>query len=210
MEERAKVPETPEEGQWSRRQFVVGSGVALAAGAVAVFGGQAVVKAARAIFGSPVEQGNLNVYGFDFYYVPNYLTWRVGDQMNVLWTNQSTQRWHEWTIGRNPKTSTGLLGTQTADGWTDDFWNGVQVTLSDPYKVDNFVPNQALVTYKGPKSAYNISDGGSFSPTLAPGGHILLSFVVPNKPGIWHYGCFVQDQEHYRLGMRGTIQILPA
>ncbi|PSR35967.1 MAG: hypothetical protein C7B44_11510, partial [Sulfobacillus thermosulfidooxidans] len=102
------------------------------------------------------------------------------------------------------------FGEMDADAWQTDFWDGVPVTLSNPYNIDNFVPNKAIVTYEGPKYLYNIASGGDFSPTLKPGGSLTLSFQVPNKPGLWDFGCFVQQYIHYRTGMRGKLMILPA
>lgn len=197
----------PEE--WSRRQFLTVTGGAVAAGAIALFGAQPAVNLARSIFGSPVSSGLINVYQFDYYFVPNYMTWRVGDQNTIFLQNMSTTRWHEMQIGHNPSTVETLLGKLTADGFTQDFWSGVPVVLSDPYKIDNFTPHSnQLTTYVGPKGPYQIQPEGTFSPTLQPGGHIKVSFTVPDKPGIWYYACFVQHQEHYRLGMRGTINII--
>jgi hypothetical protein len=203
------TPKEEDEG-WSRRQFLVATGAAFAAGAVALFGAQPAVDLARSIFGSPVSQGLINVYQFDFYFVPNYMTWRVGDPVTIYLRNMSAIRWHEMQIGRNPSTVETMLGKLTADGFQEDFWDGVPVVISDPYKIDNLAIGNAKATFTQPKSEYALVPGGPFSPTLQPGGHIKLSFHVPNKPGIWHYACFVQHQEHYRLGMRGTIRILPA
>ncbi|PSR35851.1 MAG: hypothetical protein C7B44_12095, partial [Sulfobacillus thermosulfidooxidans] len=81
--------ELPEESTWSRRQFLWGMGGIAAAGAVTLFGRQALVSAARGVFGSPVDSGNLNFYAYDYYYIPNYMTWRVGDYMRVTFQNQS-------------------------------------------------------------------------------------------------------------------------
>ncbi|WP_143598943.1 twin-arginine translocation signal domain-containing protein, partial [Sulfobacillus thermosulfidooxidans] len=74
--------ENVEENQWSRRQFLVGSAALGVAGAVTLFGRQALVDAARGIFGSPVSSGTVHLYAYDYYYIPNYMTWRVGDQMD--------------------------------------------------------------------------------------------------------------------------------
>lgn len=209
MDEKPVSPNSVPE--WSRRQFLWGTAGIGAAGLVALLGRNQVVDLARQIVGSPVMSGTIHVYLFDYYFVPSYMTWRVGDHLTVILQNQSATHWHEWTIGRSVQHDTFQgFGRLTSDGWTDDFWNGVAVTLSDPYKIDNFVPHNAKVTYVGPKAAYQISTGGVFSPTLQPGGSVHLSFTVPDKPGIWHYGCFVQQFIHYRTGMRGTLNILPA
>ena len=208
-----EIPGTPDapEPTWSRRQFLYGAGVLGAAGIVSLFGRVPIVDAARAVFGSPVLSGPIHVYQYDYYFIPNYMTWRVGDRMEVILHNQSPTHWHEWTIGRHPNTDVFQgFGRLTSDGWAIDFWNGVAVTLSDPVGIDNFVPNLAKVTYIGPQSLYHIATGGVFSPTLMPGGTIHLSFTVPDKPGLWYYGCFVQQFIHFRTGMRGVLNILPA
>ena len=206
-----REPEEPEATDWSRRQFLWGLGGLAAVGAISLFGRQGIVSAARSIFGSPVMSGAVHLYAFDYYYVPNYMVWRVGDYMQVTFENQSHTHWHEWTIGRHVNEAYfQAFGELPADAWKVDFWDGVPVTLSNPNKVDNFVPHKALVTYKGPKSLYNIASGGDFSPTLKPGGSLSLSFQVPDKPGIWDFGCFVQQYIHYRTGMRGVIKIVKA
>lgn len=180
--------ETPEELQWSRRQFIWGSAVAGAAGLVALFGKGTIANAARGIFGSPVSTGLVHVYQEDYYFVPNYMTWRVGDRMTLRLHNMSLTRYHEMQLGRDVSTENTVFGTLTADGFLKDFWEGVPVTASNPYLIDNFVTNKAIMTFEGPKSAYQLATGGGFSPTLKPGGHIDLQFTVPDKPGIWHYG----------------------
>ncbi len=199
------------EQSWSRRQLLWGGAGLTAAALVALFEKPAIVGLARDVFGSPVSSGKINLYQFDYYFVPSYMTWRVGDKLEVTLQNQSHTHWHEWTIGRHLNMDFfQAFGELSADAWAIDFWKDVDVTLSDPYKIDNFVPNTAHVTYVGPKGPYQIQSGGDFSPTIQPNGSIKLSFTVPNKPGIWYYGCFVQEFIHYRDGMQGIINILPA
>lgn len=203
-------PDVLAEQQWSRRQFIWGSAVASAAGLVALFGRSAIASAARGVLGSPVSSGLIHVYQEDFYYVPNYMTWRVGDKVTVRLHNMSLTRYHEMQIGKDVSTENSIFGTITADGFLHDFMAGVHVTMSNVYLMDNFVPNKSIMTYIGPKSDYQIASGGGFSPTLKPGGHVDFSFTVPDKPGIWHYGCFVQHAEHWRLGMRGVLNVVRA
>ena len=202
--------EPPEELKWSRRQFIWGSAVLGFAGVVAMWGRGLISSAARGVFGSPVATGLIHVYQEDFYFVPNYMTWRVGDKMTMRIHNMSLTRYHEMQIGRDVSTENTIFGTLTADGFLKDFWVGVHVTASSPYKIDNFVTNKAVMTFEGPKNLYQLATGGAFSPTLEPGGHIDLSFTVPDKPGIWHYGCFVQNAEHWRFGMRGILNVVRA
>lgn len=206
------IENQPAEPTWSRRQLITGLTGLGVAGAVSLFAKKPIVTAARGIFGSPVSSGVIHLYALDYYYVPNYMTWRVGDKMEIVWHNQSRAHWHEWTMGRPHPTTEWFQGFgQLEDGnWVHDFWDGVHVTLSDPIAMDNFVPHKALVTYTGPKSLYQVGTGGDFSPTLQPGGSLHLSFTVPDKPGIWHYGCFVQQFIHWRTGMRGVVNIIRA
>ncbi|MCL5971812.1 MAG: hypothetical protein M1499_04525 [Firmicutes bacterium] len=185
-----KTPGGPEEElpNWSRRQFLLGTTGLAVAGAAALWTRTPIVDAARAIFGSPVDTGLVHVYQEDFYFVPNYMTWRVGDKMTMRLQNMSLTRYHEMQIGRHVSREQTIFGTLTADGFTEDFWDGVPVTFSNPYKMDNLVYSKAIPTFIGPKSDYLIEYGGALSPTLKPGGHIDLTFVVPDKPGIWQYG----------------------
>ncbi|MDA8193950.1 MAG: hypothetical protein M0Z53_08130 [Thermaerobacter sp.] len=208
---RQTVPPAPPAPQWSRRQLLIGSAGLAAAGATALFAKQSLVDWVRGLVGSPVSSGRIHLYQFDYYFVPNYMTWRVGDAMEILLHNQSPTHWHEWTVGRHVRTEVFEgFGRLSSDGWGTDFWDGVSVVLSDPYQVDNFVPHDAKVSYVGPQAPYQVAQGGDFSPTLKPGGSIRIAFTVPNKPGVWHYGCFVQEFIHFRTGMRGMINILPA
>ncbi len=180
--------EAPEELRWSRRQFIWGTAGAAVVGTATLFGHGVIANAARGVFGSPVSTGLIHVYQEDFYFVPNYMTWRVGDKMTLRLHNMSLTRYHEMQLGRDVSTENTVFGTLTADGFLKDFWEGVHVTASSPYLIDNFVTNKAIMTFDGPKSAFQLATGGGFSPTLKPGGHIDLSFTVPDKPGIWHYG----------------------
>ncbi|MHB1956297.1 MAG: cupredoxin domain-containing protein [Sulfobacillus sp.] len=195
---------------WSRRQFLLGTTGLAVAGAAALWARTPIVDAARGIFGSPVDNGLVHVYQEDFYFVPNYMTWRVGDKMTMRLHNMSLTRYHEMQLGRHVSHEKTIFGTLTADGFTEDFWAGVPVTFSNPYKIDNLVYNKAIPTFIGPKSDYALTSGGGFSPTLKPGGHIDITFVVPDKPGVWQYGCFVQYAAHWRLGMRGVLNVIKA
>jgi plastocyanin len=47
-----------------------------------------------------------------------------------------------------------------------------------------------------------------FMVELNPGGAATISFVVPDKPGTWEYGCFAESGQHYANGMKGTVTIV--
>ena len=48
-----------------------------------------------------------------------------------------------------------------------------------------------------------------FMPLLGKPSQLTFSFIVPDKPGTWTYGCFQQTGQHFANGMKGTITILP-
>lgn len=207
----------PEKVDWSRRQFLLGTGGLAVVGLGALFAQSPIAQAARAITGqsgTPVSSGLVHVYAGDFYYLPNHMTWQVGDQISLLFHNMSPNRYHEMMIGKGFQgqlmpTDLGMVKTQFAT----DFWDGVHVTIKQAQGVDNLATNKAIVKSDvHPDSTWLITapGNGNFSPTLMPGGSIQLDFTVPNKPGQWEYACFVQGFVHYRAGMRGTIDIIPA
>lgn len=205
------LPVNPEVPDWSRRQFLIGAGGITVVALGALFAKSPIAAAARALTGTPVSQGLTKVYAGDFYYIPNHMTWRVGDNISLLFTNESPNRFHEMMIGQGFDTTPSLTGDVKTQFHTD-FWDGVHVTVADASSVDNLATNLAVVKCDVNPHPWLITapGNGNFSPTLMPGGHILLNFTVPNKPGQWQYACFVQGFVHYRAGMRGTINILPA
>src|SRR5579875_2825244 len=68
---------------WSRGQFLRASAGLFVAGAASLWLRPQIVDAARAVFGSPVEHGLVHLYQYDFFFVPNYMTWRVGTPLTV-------------------------------------------------------------------------------------------------------------------------------
>lgn len=196
---------------WSRRKFLIGTGGVLAAGATALIANSSIANAVHRIGQPAVNTGLIHVYEGDYYFAPNKMTWRVGDLITIHQENQSEYRFHEMMIGRTFDSANGLLGNVKQQFHTD-FWDGVQVTILDAHGVDNMTTNHAIVHSNVPSSPWldtNPADG-NFSPTLLPGGWVEYQFIVPNKPGTWYYGCFVQGFIHYEEGMRGTIEIVPA
>jgi len=195
---------------WSRRKFLIGTGGVLAVGAAALIGNSSIAKAVERVAQPPVNTGLVHVYEGDYYFAPNHMTWRIGDTITIKQWNQSDYRFHEMMIGRNFDSIPTLMGTQRQQFHTD-FWDGVHVTIIDAHGADNWTTNHAIVKSNVPTGPWfdtNPADG-NFSPTVVPGGWVEYQFVVPNKPGRWEYGCFVQGFIHYEEGMRGTIDIIP-
>lgn len=197
---------------WSRRKFLIGGGVALAAGAAALIGNSSIAKAVERIGQPAVNTGMVHVYEGDYYFAPDHMTWRVGDLITIHQENQSDYRFHEMMIGRTFDSVPTILGTQRQQFHTD-FWDGVHVTILDANGVDNMTTNHAVVKANIPTKPWldtNPADG-NFSPTLLPHGWVEYQFRVPaNKVGKWQYGCFVQGFVHYEEGMHGTIDIINA
>lgn len=190
---------------WSKGLFITVMAVVFVVGTLVLFGRYWIAGALDRTQKSAA--GTVHVFQFDYYYEPRHITWRVGDHVTIKLRNMSDTHWHEMVIGKGFDTVPSVFGAIPTQ-FATDFWDGVPVTISQAHHVDNLVLNKAVATFVGPKP--NVTTGGDFSPTLQPGGSIDLSFTVPNKPGEWHYGCFVQQYMHYMAGMEGAITILPA
>lgn len=209
-EEVARTGEMPED--WSKRQFLFGTGAAMVIGAVALFAGKPIVRAITDLGGPPpVSSGLVHVYEGDFYFIPNDMTWRVGDTVTIYQYNQSPYRFHEMQIGRGFNTEPTIFGPLKTQ-FAEDFWDGVPVTVLAAHAVDNFVTNKAIVKCNVNPHPWLLTQPGqgNFSPTLQPGGWIMYQFTVPNKPGQWQYACFVQGFIHDQEGMLANLTIQPA
>ncbi|MCY0875241.1 MAG: hypothetical protein OWT28_03050 [Firmicutes bacterium] len=197
--------ETTGKTQWSKGLLITVLAVVFVVGSLVLFGRY--WMAGLMDQSQKAAAGKVHVFQFDYYYEPRHITWRVGDRVTIALRNMSDTHWHEMVIGQGHVNVPSAFGPIATD-FTRDFWDGVPVTISDARHVDNLVLNKAVATFVGPKP--NVVTGGDFSPTLQPGGSINLTFTVPNKPGEWEYGCFVQQYMHYMAGMQGRITILPA
>ncbi len=129
---------------------------------------------------------------FNYYYKPDRLTWHVGEKVELTIDNRSQSAppiAHQFSIGRTlVSRNNGFPKSQAlAVGWKDNFFDGVPITSGGQ---------------TGPIPAFSVSLNG--------GDKYTFSFVVPNKPGKWEYGCFLQTGQHFMNGMHGVIDILPA
>ncbi len=175
-----------------------GTGVVLASG----------VLCAAVIFGAlhwehtvalPVSAGKVvngvheyTIHEFNYYYAPSHMTWHVGEkvQMTIKDDSQSAPPLpHQFAIGKHLATRTnGFPKSQSlAVGWKTNFFDGVPITSGGS---------------TGPIPAFSVS--------LNPGQSFTFDFTVPNKPGFWHYACFLQTGQHYMNGMLGRIHVVPA
>ncbi|WP_038090554.1 hypothetical protein [Acidihalobacter prosperus] len=148
----------------------------------------------------PTSQGKVLADGYhhyiidehNFYYEPGHLTWHVGEKVELTLMNvnhgQPGQN-HQWNMGRDLRTSaTGFKQHREPDGWKTGFFAGVTIhTKSGDEKIQK-----------------------DFSVSLTPGQHFTFRFTVPDKPGKWTYGCFLQNGQHFLDGMQGTVDVVAA
>lgn len=129
---------------------------------------------------------------FNYYYKPDHMTWHVGEKVQLTIINRSQSQpalAHQFSIGQDvAKRNNGFPASQAIDvGWKNNFFDGVPITTA----------GQTM-----PIPAFSVSLNG--------GQNFTFSFVVPNKPGRWHYACFLQTGMHFMNGMHGLIKVLPA
>ena len=129
---------------------------------------------------------------FNYYYKPGHMIWRVGEKVALTIDNRSQSApaiAHQFSIGRTlVSRNNGFPKSQAmAVGWKDNFFDGVPITSGGQ---------------TAPIPAFSVSLNG--------GQKYTFSFVVPDKPGKWEYGCFLQTGQHFMNGMHGNIDILPA
>ena len=48
---------------------------------------------------------------------------------------------------------------------------------------------------------------GNFMVVIQPGGSLVMRLTVPDKPGVWTFGCFQESGEHFLNGMRGRVLV---
>lgn len=128
---------------------------------------------------------------FNYRFVPSHLVWHVGEKVSLTIINRSQSAppiAHQFSVGRSLETrANGFPEQPLAVGWKDNFFDGVPITINGQTAP---IP--------------------TFSVSLQGGQDFHFNFVVPNKPGKWDYGCFLQTGQHFMNGMRGTLEVLPA
>lgn len=198
----------PAELRWGR---------ALAASAavlvvLAVLGG--VWRASRSTPSYARGPGSVVVSGTDYAFSPSGLTWRVGERVTLTFENDSDGRPgkpHELMLGRRPVEEQTVFGKVFPGGYETDFFEGVDVRLAHARKLAMLMPGDALVSGRMPPMDMGQMEMGhgesGFMLLVKPGGTATISFVVPNKPGRWEFGCFQQSGQHYENGMHGLVTV---
>lgn len=154
----------------------------------------------------------------DYAFAPAHMVWRVGDRVTITLVNNSQahpQREHEFMVGRGPNTEDNVFGMHYEDGFHDPFFSGVTIKVESGAGLKMLMPGDAQLTGLPPMKVMAPGPMGpmeemtGFMPLLGPSSTLTFSFVVPDRPGEWTYGCFQQDGEHFANGMHGTIKIVP-
>ena len=180
--------------------------------------------------------GRFYVVQSSFRFSPSVMTWHVGEHVSLTIVNHDQARpprIHMWGVGRGLRMKHTVLqgdveqlrgdayvaGTLPADaahetligGFKHDLFKGMTIRVSHAHGVFLlFHPHEKVTGPSVPAKFVQKQDVGPpiFAVQLLGGGAITFDFTVPDRPGLWGYGCFQQDSQHYLNGMRGQIEIV--
>lgn len=155
----------------------------------------------------------------DYAFSPDRLTWRVGERVTLSVVNRSQAkppRPHELMFGRYPMKEEGPFGPLQGDGFDEPLLGGVAIELQGGGGLTMLMTPGSQLSGVDPSSL--LAPGGmamemdmdQFMAVFPPDATLTFSFVVPDRPGEWEFGCFAQDGQHYLNGMRGRVTVLPA
>ena len=194
----------------SGRQVLISAIVAIAV-VVGAYGWQRAHSA-------PEGPDNFTVALSDYHFTPDHMVWRVGERVTLTLVEASQAhppKAHEFMIGQTPRTGKSVFGKTQEDGFETPFFSGVTIKILSGNDMKMLMPGDANLTGLSPKQVLAPGPMGEmeamtgFMPVFGPNARLTFSFVVPDKPGDWTYGCFQQDGQHFLNGMKGTITILP-
>lgn len=168
----------------------------------------------------PAPPGTFTIAMTDYAFTPNHMVWRVGDRVTITLVEKSQatpEKPHEFMVGRTPRTEETVFGIHQEDGFETPFFSGVEIEIVSGAGLQMLMPGDAKLTglapmkvmSPGPMEMHHMEEMTGFMPLVGPKGNLTFSFIVPDKPGEWTYGCFQQDGQHFLNGMKGTITILP-
>lgn len=171
--------------------------------------------------GASVSPNTYTILMTDYEYSPDRMVWRVGDRVTITLIEKSEarpQKPHEFMVGRTPRTEETVFGIHQEDGFETPFFSGVTIEVMSGSGLQMLMPGNATLTGLAPMKVMSpgpmeemeeMEEMTGFMPVIGAQGRLTFSFIVPDKPGEWIYGCFQQDGQHFLNGMRGTITILP-
>lgn len=202
----------------NQRQLVVKRGKSLALStivAVALAGGAYAWQAQRA---PTTAKGKYIISMTDYAFTPSHMVWHVGERVTITLVNNSQshpEKSHEFMVGRTPRTAKTIFGRKQEDGFETPFFNGMTLDILSGSGMKMLMAGNAKlvgvptkqVMAPGPMGPMEEMHG--FMPVFGSGARLTFSFVVPDRPGKWTYGCFQQSGQHFLNGMKGTVTILP-
>lgn len=169
---------------------------------------------------APAAAGEVTIVMDEYSFAPSELTWRAGQTVTVTIVNRSSSRPgvpHEIMFGRTPLQEEGPFGPLPGDGFESQFLDGASIELVRGQGVRMIMADTARLTGVDPMSlmppgmdmsGQPMRMGMDFMAVLEPGGSLTFRFQVPQLPGRWEFGCFQQDGQHYRNGMRGIVTVV--
>jgi len=155
----------------------------------------------------------------DYAFSPSSLTWRVDERVTLTVVNDSgasPPKEHELMFGRDALSEPDPFGRPIpGDGFETPLLDGVAIELEGGGGLVMLMAPGSQLTGVAPQSV--VEGAGmememmdQFMAVFTGGGELTMSFVVPDRPGEWEFGCFAQGGQHYLNGMRGSVTILPA
>lgn len=126
----------------------------------------------------------------NYQYSPAHLTWTVGEKVRLTLKNTSDQpsAVHGFVLGKGVEKKSGSAKGHPAGWKTYLFSSDGKVAWGEGKKIALLQPGTT------PDRV-----------VLKPGGQVVMQFVVPNKPGTWHFASFQKND--YQNGMKGTVTI---
>lgn len=170
--------------------------------------------------GPPTSPNDFTIAMTDYAFTPNHMVWRVGDTVTITLVQKSDanpEKPHEFMVGQTPRTEETVFGVHQEDGFETPFFAGVTIDIVAGSGLSMLMAGGATLTglpamkvmSPGPMDMRHMEEMTGFMPVIGARGNLTFSFVVPDKPGEWTYGCFQQDGQHFRNGMKGTVTIVP-
>lgn len=114
----------------------------------------------------------------EFAFGTSTLSVKAGERVTLVFKNTGTVE-HEFMAGRN---GTG------GKGFADDLFKDVEHEI---------VP--------APASDHGMGHAEAVGVRVLAGRTATMTFIVPDRPGTYEFGCFVAG--HYEAGMKGTFTI---
>ena len=114
----------------------------------------------------------------EFAFTQTAITLTRGEKVTLSFKNTGTTE-HEFMAGR--------FGADNM-GFAQDFFAGLKYQVAPPASLHG--------------KRHGTAQGGVW---VSPGQTATISFVVPDRPGTYEFGCFATG--HYKAGMKGSLTI---